>query len=110
MTSTTPIEHDGMQTLSFRQIDALNGLAKGTAFRLFKRCRDELGEGQDYFYLSAASHPALIESLKTEGRIYRSTTHLVLITRSGYERVQGLTARDTPVAHPASDKPAPVRR
>ncbi|MCK8515084.1 hypothetical protein M0534_01890 [Methylonatrum kenyense] len=95
MKATDPIEHDGVQTLSFRQIDGLNGFAKGTAFRLFKRCRAELREGQDYFYLPAASHPALIESLKTDGRIYRGTTHLVLVTRSGYERMQRLTVRES---------------
>ncbi len=92
MTPTTPIEHNGTQTLSFRQIDTLNGFDKGSAFRLFKQCRDVLCEGEDYFYLSATSDQALIDSLRAEDRIYRTTIHLVLITRCGYERMQRLTA------------------
>ena len=34
-----PIDFDGVETLSFRQIDAMNGFNKGTTFRLFKRLR-----------------------------------------------------------------------
>ncbi|TVP88734.1 MAG: hypothetical protein EA348_10095 [Pseudomonadaceae bacterium] len=87
-----PIDYQGIETLSFRQIDSMNGLVKGTAFRLFKRCESELEEGRDYFYLSDASHSAFIETLKDAGSIYQSTRHLVLMTRVGYERMQEVNA------------------
>ncbi|SDU29354.1 hypothetical protein [Halopseudomonas salegens] len=89
-----PIVYQGVEALSFRQIDDMNGLAKGTAFRLFKRCRDQLEEGRDYYYLPDASHGDFIESLKVAGSIYLTTRHLVLVTRVGYERMQGLKGRE----------------
>lgn len=85
-----PIDYQGMETLSFRQIDSLNGLAKGTAFRLFKRCESVLVEGQDYFYLPESAHAAFIQVLKDQGSIYQTTRHLVLLTRAGYQRMQGM--------------------
>ena len=85
-----PIDYDGVETLSFRQIDSMNGVPKGTAFRFFKRVRGELTEGRDYYYLPLDSHGAFIQSLRETEQIYHSTTHLVLITRSGYERLQRL--------------------
>ena len=96
MTAVEPIDFDGVETLSFRQIDAMNGFSKGTAFRLFKRLRGELSEGCDYYYLPAQSHSVFIQSLKESGQVYRSTTHLVLITRSGYERLQHLNSGTGP--------------
>lgn len=92
MSAINPINFDGVETLSFRQIDALNCFVKGTAFRLFKRAGSNLIEGRDYYYLPASSHGAFIESLRALGSIYPSTRHLVLITRSGYGR---LTTSDT---------------
>jgi len=87
VSATKPINFDGVETLSFRQIDDLNGFVKGTAFRLFKRAGSDLMEGRDYYYLPASSHGAFIESLRALGSIYSSTRHLVLITRSGYGRM-----------------------
>ncbi len=89
-----PIVYQGVETLSFRQIDDMNGLTKGSAFRLFKRSENRLEEGRDYYYLSDASHSAFIESLKVAGSIYPTTRHLVLVTRVGYERMQGSRARE----------------
>jgi len=71
--SLNPIAHNGMETLSFRQIDALNGFGKGTAFRLFKQWRAALIEGQHYFYLSSVSRESPIDTLRRDGRIYRNT-------------------------------------
>lgn len=91
MFSIEPIIHDGVETLSFCQIDHLNRLPKGTAFRLFKAHRQTLAEGRDYFYLPASSDARLIESLKTTGQIYPATVNLVLFTRPGYERLRRYT-------------------
>jgi len=83
-----PIDFDGVEALSFRQIDSMNGVPKGTAFRFFKRVRGELTEGRDFYYLPQHSHGAFIQSLRETEQIYHGTHHLVLITRSGYERLR----------------------
>ncbi|QIB51746.1 ORF6N domain-containing protein [Pseudomonas sp. OIL-1] len=90
MARINPIEYAGQATLSFKQLDELNGVEKGTAFRAFKRRREQLVEQIDFFYLNAAEHAAFIESLKASGQIYRSTNHLVLFSRNGYQRLLGL--------------------
>lgn len=84
-----PIDYAGQATLSFKQLDELNGVEKGTAFRAFKRRRGQLVEQVDFFYLDAAEHAGFIESLKAAGLIYRSTNHLVLFSRNGYQRLLG---------------------
>ena len=48
-----PIVHANTETLSLRQLDELNALPKGTSFRLFRRCEQQLEEGRDFFYLPA---------------------------------------------------------
>lgn len=89
-----PIVFAQVETLSFRQIDQLNGLSKGASFRLFKTHRQHLEEGIDYFYLPEQTHRAFLDELKVSGRIYVSTVHLVLLTRQGYQRLQSLAARE----------------
>ena len=96
MTAVEPIDFNGVETLSFRQIDVMNDFSKGTAFRLFKRCRGELNEGGDYYYLPNHRYGGLIQSLKESGQVYRNTTHLVLITRTGYARLQRLNSGTGP--------------
>lgn len=83
------IDHQGVACLSFRQLDELNGLPKGSSFRVFKRLRPRLIEGRDYFYLDAAEQARRIEALRQAELIYRSSTHVVLLARSGYERMRG---------------------
>lgn len=91
MANVHAINHAGQATLSFKQLDELNGVGKGTTFRVFKRWRGQLTEQVDYFYLPGNEHEPLIEALKASGRIYRSTTNLVLFTRDGYERLRELS-------------------
>ena len=88
MSDVTPIRYANTETLSLRQLDELNRVSKGTTFRLFKRREAELTEGVDYFYLSGETHDEMIESLKQSRQIYASTVHLILLTRSGYERLR----------------------
>lgn len=90
MSPVTPIFHAGVETLSLRQLDELNCVAKGTSFKAFKRCETQLQQGQDYFYLPADEHKALIDELKAAGCIYATTVHLLLLTRDGYARIQGI--------------------
>jgi hypothetical protein len=82
------IEYQGVACLSLKQLDELNRLPKGTSFRIFKHTRPKLQEGVDYFYLPAAEHADFIEQLRGVGAIYSSSTHLLLITRAGYTRMQ----------------------
>ena len=89
MVAVTPILHAGVETLSLRQLDELNGVVKGTSFKAFKRCEAQLKPGEDYFYLAADEHKALIDELKSTGVIYATTVHLLLLTREGYWRIQG---------------------
>lgn len=83
-----PIRYAEQDTLSFRQLDVLNGVAKGTSFRAFKTVKAHLCEGQDYFYLSATEHRQWIDSLKASGQVYDSAVHLVLLTQRGYAQMR----------------------
>lgn len=87
-----PIIHNHEETLSFRQVDELNGLPKGTSFRLFKRAGDLLQEGSDFHYLPATQYEEKLHALKRSGQIYETTRHLVLLTRSGYARLQSFAS------------------
>ncbi len=88
MASVEPIHFAGVDTLSLRQLDELNGLPKGSSFRWFKACEGELVEGLDYFHLPADGHQAFIDQLRSAGQIYASTRHLLLLTRRGYEHLR----------------------
>ena len=88
-----PILFAGTPCLSFRQLDELNRLEKGSTFRLFKRWETQLEEGQDFHYLPDTEHGVFIESLKQQGKVYASSRHLVLLTRDGYIRLQALVGQ-----------------
>lgn len=90
------IHFNGEATLSFRQIDELNGFRKGTAFRVFKHAGQELKEGTDYYYLPQNRYQQYIDQLSRTGCIYASTNHLVLITRSGYEKLKTTLTSGSP--------------
>lgn len=96
----SPILHQGQQTLSLRQLDELNGVAKGTSFRHFKACAAELVEGRDYFHLDATTEAETIGRLKAEGLVYAGSNHLLLLTRSGYERIRSARAVTCPASCP----------
>lgn len=86
------ITHQGLNTLSLRQLDELNGVPKGTTFRLFKRC-DALQEGEDFLYLAAEDAPKQIAEWREAGLIYPATVNVVLLTEAGYRKLQAM-ARD----------------
>jgi hypothetical protein len=71
--------------LTFKEIDTLHRCSKGTAFRAFKRLGEQLVEGEHYYYFSAQTHGAEIETLRRAGRLYAATVNAVLLTRAGYE-------------------------
>ncbi len=82
------IQFQGKNTLSLRQLDALNCVMKGTSFRRFRAREQALTEGEDYFLLDAGEHAGLLESLRARGLIYPSTVNCLLITESGYRKLQ----------------------
>lgn len=86
------IRFEGHVTLTFRQLDILNGAPKGTAFRRFRALGDRLQEGRDFFYLAPDEHGEFIERLRFERLTYPGTPHVVLITESGYRRMQSTEA------------------
>jgi len=92
MSAITPIDYQGVETLSLRQLDELNAAPKGSSFRAFKRALPTLREGEHFFHLPADEHKVWIEALKVSGQIYATTVHLVLLTRSGCERLQQTTS------------------
>lgn len=91
MSTMQPIRFAEVDTLSFRQIDELNGVAKGTSFKLFKKHLAALTEGKDYFHVCGATHPLLLAQLKKAGRVYASSVNLVLLSREGYELLQAIS-------------------
>lgn len=91
MTKVQPILFTGVETLSFRQIDELNGLLKGTSFKLFKTHLAALVEGTHYFHICGSAQPLFLAELKRTQQVYLSSVHLVLITREGYQLLQNLS-------------------
>lgn len=90
MIEPEPIIYQGKPCLSFMQLDRRAGAVKGTAFRAFKRVRDDLVEGVDFFYLDAERGREFIEDLRARGLIYPSTWNLVLLAESGWRRLGAL--------------------
>lgn len=74
--------------MTFRQLDRLNDVPKGTSFRAFKRVRAHMEEGKDFFYLVANEHLGLSTALRQQGALYPASVNMVLVTRRGYERMQ----------------------
>mgnify|MGYP000544672074 FL=1 len=90
-----PFEYRGRTVLGLRQIDRMNGAAKGTAFRAFKRIRDDLQEGREFFVVDIDSpvDPAatvLLRRMQAAGALYPASRVAVLITAGAYARMQGV--------------------
>lgn len=83
-----PFQYRGREVMTFRQLDRLNDVPKGTTFRAFKRARANMEEGKDFFYLTADEHLGLSTALRQHGAFYPASVNLVLVTRRGYERMQ----------------------
>lgn len=83
-----PFKYRGREVMTFRQLDQLNNVPKGTSFRAFKRVRLYLEEGEDFFCLAASEHLTLAEVLRQSGALYPASINMVLVTRCGYERMQ----------------------
>jgi len=82
-----PIRYQDHDTFSMRQLDEWTAQPKGTTFRRFKAGHDALVEEQDFFRLEAAAHATELEPLRAQGLIYTTSIHVVLLTRSGLQRL-----------------------
>lgn len=81
--------------LTLRQIDEMNAVAKGVAFRAFKQAEAALIEGEDYFVIDIAAPPdqaaaALLERLWAAEALYASSQVAILITEKAYARMQAV--------------------
>lgn len=72
---------------TLKEIDQRRAAPKGTAFRAFKRLKNDFIEGHDFFYLSANEDAESIESLRRSGRIYASTIHALLFPQASYQAI-----------------------
>lgn len=86
--SVLPFQYRGREVMTFRQLDQLNDVPKGTSFRAFKQVQLYLEEGVDFFYLAGSEHLRLSEALRQCEALYPSSVNVVLVTRRGYERMQ----------------------
>ncbi|MDR9432658.1 MAG: ORF6N domain-containing protein [Spiribacter sp.] len=95
--SNQPFHYQGQAVLTLRQIDRMNGVIKGSAFRAFKRVADTLIEGEDYFVLAMdelktrSADPALNAlhaAMLSADALYPSSRVVVLITQTAYARLQ----------------------
>lgn len=71
--------------VTLRELDARLGLAKGAAFRAFKR--SAFAEGADFRVLDATSQASEIDALRRAGRIYRGSVNVVLLSPAAAERL-----------------------
>ena len=90
-----PFSYRGIPILTLRQIDELNGVPKGSAFRAFKQVEPELAEGQDFFVINIHAPAddyaqALIQQLSDTGALYASSQIALLISRKAYARLQAV--------------------
>jgi len=86
--TVTPFFYRGCDVLTLRQIDRMNDTVKGTAFRVFKRVRDDLVEGQDYFVLDAHGDEPILAALHAGDAVYASSQVIVLLAQTAYARMQ----------------------
>ena len=92
-----PFYYRDQAVLTLRQIDRLNQVAKGTAFRAFKRSEAELTQGRDFFVLSVSATntqalepmpDALRAELEAADALYSSSQVAILVTQNAYARLQ----------------------
>lgn len=72
---------------TLREIDTRLGVAKGSAFRAFKRLDPPPAEPADCVVLTSPEDRAAIEALRTRGRIYAASVNVVLLSPAASSRV-----------------------
>ncbi len=90
-----PAHYRGVEVLTLRQVDTMNGVPKGTTFRAFKQIEPDLIEGQDFFVINLHSPGdeeavTLIRHLNETQALYASSQVAVLISEKAYARLQAV--------------------
>ena len=75
------IHHPQLKT--FKQLDELHQLPKGSAFRAFKQLRPQWVEGEHFYCVDSRHQPDVFAELQRSGRLYASTVNAVLISEAG---------------------------
>ena len=71
------IDDPGFKT--FKELDLVHGLPKGSAFRAFKSLAGRLVEGQDFHCCDARVEGEAYDQLLASGRVYAGTVNGVLL-------------------------------
>jgi hypothetical protein len=74
--------------VTLQEIDRTAGLAKGSAFRAFKRLVADLAEGIDYQVLDHQQARETIAELRLQGRIYASSVNVIVLSKPAAARIQ----------------------
>ena len=72
---------------SFKELDSRWAANKGSAFRAFKRALPRLQEGRDFLRLDAVADREAIQRLRSAGRVYSGSVHVVLLSDSGLQKL-----------------------
>jgi hypothetical protein len=72
---------------TLRELDAQAGVAKGTAFRAFKRLSPDWAEARDYRVLSPDTQSGAIEALRAAGRLYGASRVAILLSPGAAQQV-----------------------
>ena len=83
-------DYRGWTTL--REIDQQGALAKGSAFRAFRRIEPSLQEPRDFRLLDHARDAAEIAELKRAGRVYASSVNVVLLSPESLQKLHAQLA------------------
>ncbi len=79
--------------VTLQEIDRTAGLAKGSAFRGFKRLVANLAEGIDYQVLDHQQARETIAGLRSQGRIYASSVNVIMLSKPAAARVQSAATK-----------------
>ena len=74
--------------LTLRELDTERGLAKGHAFRAFKRLLPQLHEGEDFVVFDHQTQAGMGAELHAADRIYRNSVNPVLLSPATAQRVR----------------------
>ncbi|MGA9852516.1 MAG: hypothetical protein WBR15_06235 [Gammaproteobacteria bacterium] len=81
------MDRDAEALTSLKELDKAWIVPKGTAFRTFKQALPALVENRDFIRLDAMRHHTEIENLRAAGRIYAGSANVVLLFKTGVNKL-----------------------
>lgn len=73
---------------SLKELDEALSQPKGTSFRLFKANLASLQEAVDFIVLEAGRDAQAIADLKSDGRIYRQSHNVVMLSDETFQQLK----------------------